>query len=89
MIFAGNKDTIKNKFAWTYSNYSYLTMSPSRYDPSYSTQDVWTLTPTYLQAWQPVTYESYVKPVISLKADVKISGGIGTVNDPFIIDINN
>ena len=89
LIFAGNKDTIKNKFAWTYSNYSYLTMSPSRYDPSYSTQDVWTLTPTYLQAWQPVTYESYVKPVISLKADVKISGGIGTVNDPFIIDINN
>ena len=89
LIFAGNKDTIKNKFAWTYSNYSYLTMSPSRYDPSYSTQDVWTLTPTYLQAWQPVTYESYVKPVISLKADVKISGGIGTANDPFIIDINN
>ena len=36
-----------------------------------------------------VDYGRYVKPVINLKPDVKISGGIGTSNDPFVIDTNN
>ena len=26
-----------------------------------------------------------IKPVISLKSDVEISGGIGTINDPFVV----
>ena len=30
-----------------------------------------------------------VRPVINLKADVKITGGIGTSNDPYVIDTNN
>ena len=29
-----------------------------------------------------------IRPVINLKADVKISGGIGTINDPFVIETN-
>lgn len=27
-----------------------------------------------------------VRPVINLKADVKISGGIGTINDPYVVE---
>ena len=27
----------------------------------------------------------YIRPVINLKADVEISGGIGTINDPYVI----
>ena len=36
-----------------------------------------------------VDYGRYVKPVINLKPDVKLSGGIGTVNNPYVIDTNN
>ena len=36
-----------------------------------------------------VTDHSSIRPVISLKPDVKISGGIGTVNDPYVVDTNN
>lgn len=36
-----------------------------------------------------VDYGRYVKLVINLKPDVKISGGIGTVNNPYVIDTNN
>ncbi len=31
------------------------------------------------------SYDS-VRPVINLKADVKISGGIGTINDPYVVE---
>ena len=30
-----------------------------------------------------------VRPVINLKSDVKITGGTGTANDPFVVDTNN
>ncbi len=36
-----------------------------------------------------VDYGGYVKSVINLKSDVKISGGIGTVNNPYVVDTNN
>ena len=36
-----------------------------------------------------VDYGRYVKPVINLKPDVKLSGGIGTVNNPYVVDTNN
>lgn len=36
-----------------------------------------------------VDYGRYVKPVINLKPDVKISGDIGTVNNPYVIATNN
>ena len=36
-----------------------------------------------------VDYGIYVKLFINLKPDVKISGGIGTVNNPYVVDTNN
>ena len=30
-----------------------------------------------------------VRPVVNLKSDVKITGGIGTSNYPYVIDTNN
>ena len=33
-------------------------------------------------------FASGIRPVISLKADVEITGGIGTANDPFVINYN-
>lgn len=36
-----------------------------------------------------VDYGRYVKPVINLKPDVKLSGDIVTVNNPYVVDTNN
>lgn len=30
-----------------------------------------------------------IRPVINQKSDIKITEGIGTVNEPFIIETNN
>jgi len=37
--------------------------------------------------WPDSAYS--IRPVINLKSDVKISGGIGTINDPYVVDTNN
>jgi len=37
--------------------------------------------------WAAVSSSISVRPVINLKADVLITGGIGTANDPFMIKI--
>lgn len=39
----------------------------------------------YLYPWANAYAWYSARPVINLKADVEISGGVGTSNDPFII----
>ena len=36
-----------------------------------------------------VDYGRYVKAFINLEPDVKLSVGIGTVNNPYVLDTNN
>ena len=36
-----------------------------------------------------VDYGRYVKPVINLNSKTKITGGIGTVNNQYVVDTNN
>ena len=42
-----------------------------------------------LDDWGLVTDYYGLRPVINLKSDVKITGGTGTANDPFVVDTNN
>ena len=74
-----NNNNYLHAYMWNW------TMTPFRYDYPYIT------TYTYgdndaasLQTSATSSY--YVRPVISLKADVKISSGIGTSNSPFIVE---
>ena len=78
-----------NTLAYTFLNLKYWTMSPSIYSESNTAAKVYTqYIPGYVNDGNDVVNENYVRPVINLNADVEISGGIGTVNDPYVIKTN-
>ena len=75
-----------NTLAYTFLNLKYWTMSPSTYSESNTAAKVYTqYIPGYVNGGNDVTNKNYVRPVINLKADVETTGGIGTINDPYII----
>ena len=89
LVFAGMDSRHVNKLSWVYSTQHYWTMSPSGFDASYGValelgqNSVGGFLPW---AWIHATYGA--RPVINLKSDVKITEGIGTANDPFIVETN-
>ena len=86
LAYSGLNRNYINNMAYTYSEKSYWTMTPFKYDSSYLTADVILMQSSgSISGWVPVSYNYSVRPVINLKADVEISGGIGTANDPYII----
>ena len=90
LVFAGMDNRHINKLSWTYSTQHYWTMSPSVFNATDGTANEWYLNSTgYLYPWNRVANSFGTRPVINLKADVRISGGTGTSNDPFIVDTNN
>ena len=89
LVFAGMDNRHINKLSWTYSTQHYWTMSPSVFNATDGTANEWYLNSTgYLYPWNRVANSFGTRPVINLKADVRISGGTGTSNDPFIVDTN-
>lgn len=84
-LYAGIVDSKPNDNNYLHTYVWNWTMTPIKYNYPYLT------TYTYgnnnaasLQTSATSSY--YVRPVISLKSDVKITGGIGTSNSPFIIE---
>ena len=64
-------------------------MSPSLFDASWGAADEWAqYSAGYLTAWWDVTNSLGARPVINLKSDTLITGGIGTANDPFVVETN-
>lgn len=78
-----------NKLSWAYSTQHYWTLSPSLFDAAWGTADEGILlsTGSLGNGWN-VIISLGARPVINLKEDVEISGGIGTANDPFIVKTN-
>ena len=88
IVFAGIDGDHINKLSWIYSSRYNWTMTPSHYRGANGTDNVWLLNSDgNLNSWS-ATYSLGIRPVINLKSDVKITGGIGTTNDPFVIDTN-
>ena len=86
MIFAGMDQRHANKLSWIYSTQHTWTMSPSLFYATSGYAHGWNENSTgYLNPWNWITYWLGARPVINLKADVEISGGAGTSNDPFVI----
>lgn len=90
LAFSGILDGYRNKYSWSYSANHYWTMSPARFYPGNITsiEYISISSGSLYHDWFINNYAS-VRPVINLKADVKITGGIGTSNDPYVIDTNN
>ena len=89
LVFAGMDRNHINKLAWVYSTEQYWTMSPSGFDVSQGNAREWAqYSGGYLTYWWGVNSSRGARPVINLKSDVKITEGIGTANDPFIVETN-
>ena len=90
LVFAGMNKNHINKLSYIYSSSLFWTMTPSIFDIANNMAREWDADSSgYLHEWHFVSYNFNTRPVINLKSDVKISGGIGTVNEPYIIDANN
>ena len=89
LVFAGMNSNRVNKFSWIYSSASYWTMTPSRFEAAMPITSEWrVISDGYIRSsWSNGKYG--IRPVINLKSDVKITGGTGTANDPFVVDTNN
>ena len=82
-VFAGMDQRHINKLSWAYSSQHYWTMSPCNFNAANIRAYEWLQNSTgYLSSWSGT---GGARPVINLKADVEISGGIGTINDPYTI----
>ena len=82
---AGMVNGYLNTLSYVYTGTWYWTMSPCYFSPSYSASYVWRVYGTgyFYGTW--VSVGGGVRPAINLKADTLVSGGIGTVNNPFTI----
>ncbi len=90
LVFSGLNSNKLNKLAWTYSSENYWTMTPSSFSASWKVPYEMIQNSTgYISSWWEVTFDFNIRPVINLKSDVKITGGTGTANDPFVVDTNN
>ena len=84
ITFAGLNEGVNNNF-YLKSSTLIRTMTPTIYGTISQTADVAIFSPEYGFQSYGVIESLSIRPVINLKPDVEISGGIGTVNKPFII----
>mgnify|MGYP007103626286 CR=1 FL=1 len=86
LVFSGMDYDHVNKLAWSYSTQHYWTMSPSYFDASWGFASGWALNSAgYLNNGWNVNASIGARPVINLKSDTLITGGIGTGSDPFVV----
>ena len=86
LVFAGMDNRHINKLSWAYSTQHYWTMSPSIFYATNGRALGWLLNSAgRLDPWWGVTDSFGARPVINLKSDTLITGGIGTSSDPFVV----
>ena len=85
LMFSGLSMNKMNKLAYLYSANSFWTMSPYTFNSTVpATYNICSTSSGFI-AEAYIKGSNGIRPVINLKADVEISGGIGTINDPYII----
>ena len=83
---AGGLYNSVNTQYYLYTGQTYWTMSPSRFDSGRASASVWLVNSTgYLNHWTTSSTSLGVRPVVNLSADVLISGGDGTSQNPYVI----
>ena len=86
LVFAGMDQRHINKLSWAYSTQHYWTMSPSGFHAANGRACEWNLNSAgFLLPWTWVTDSYGARPVINLKSDTLITGGIGTSSEPFVV----
>ena len=85
LMLAGARNGYVNKLYYPFSGYRYWTMSPGYFNSDYTAAIEFYLSSDGIAFNNWVTYTFGVRPVINLRSDVQISGGIGTQNEPFVV----
>ena len=87
LVYAGMDNRHTNKLSWAYSTQHYWTKSPSSFDATLGYAIEWFLNSAgNLTPWWGVGSHLGARPVINLKSDTLITGGIGTSSDPFVVN---
>ena len=91
LVGAGLLINSKNPLSWINSSEPYWLMTPTYYmafDLHQKCAYFYNATSVINDVWTNIISNIGIRPVINLKSDVKITGGIGTTNDPFVVDTN-
>ena len=88
LMLAGARNEYVNKLYYPFSEYTYWTMSPHSFHSSNTAAYEFILGSDGLALSDWVANTNGVRPVINLRSDVQISGGIGTQNEPFVLSGN-
>ena len=86
VVYAGGYYNQRNSSYYLYnSSLTWWTMSPAGFSGSYS--HVWYITPSGgLYYYKDVKDSLYLRSVINLKTNSKISSGDGTKENPFVVE---
>ena len=88
VVLAGGRYNLKNSDFFLANGVSQWTMTPSFYDGIYQTSSIWNIRPDGLLTHWSYTTSSYAaRPVINIRADVLISQGDGTTNNPYYLKL--
>ncbi len=88
VAMAGGVYNTANSNYYLYNGQYFWTLSPSYFDSSYSTADVWDVLPSGgLLTWFDVTNSFGARPVINIKADTLITKGDGSALNPYVVKI--
>ena len=86
LMLSGYTDGYINKKTFTYSSVNYWTMSTSSFNTgALASYNFFSDSKGFINGYGTVTSGFGVRPVINIKGDAKISGGIGTSSSPFEI----
>ena len=85
LMLAGYRNSYVNKLAYPYSVSSYWTMSPNLFNSYGTAVSEMTLNGDGIAGSSWTTILNDIRPVINLNANVEITGGIGTQNEPFVV----
>ena len=86
IMLAGGKNGVKNNLYYLNSE-SYWSISPYGFN-DYNTSDMFYVSLSYSLGGNGLHLVIGIRPSISLKPYTEISEGIGTVADPYVVDVN-
>ena len=84
LLLAGVQNSRLNTLSYVNSGTLYWTMSPSNFSPNYTRAINFAMGDGMIYN-QTTSSVRGMRPVINLRSDVQISGGIGTQNEPFVV----
>jgi len=85
VVYAGGVYDIGNYIYYLQNASNYWTQTPHSYSSIFSSAEVYGLNTSGSIRVYDVSVGYDVRPVISLKSDITITGGTGTLTDPWIV----